>query len=194
MDETVFDRAVCFAVKAHEGQKRKDGAPYILHLLEDAAIVGTITNDLEVLAAAALHDTVEDTGTTPEQIKENFGDRVYELVMHETENKRHELPPAETWRIRKEESLEMLAKTDDRAVKIMWLGDKLSNIRGFFRMYQKEGYDCFKRCNNHDPRDHCEYYGRILELLRELEEYPAYKEYELIYRSLFSQYLNENEG
>ena len=51
-----------------------------------------MTKDPEVLAAAVLHDTVEDTAVTPEEILENFGERVYGLVMHETENKREEEP------------------------------------------------------------------------------------------------------
>ncbi len=72
----------------HEGQLIKDGGVYILHPLEVAAIVGTMTNDLEILSAAVLHDTVEDTPVTAQDILDNFGERVAELVAHETENKR----------------------------------------------------------------------------------------------------------
>ena len=79
----IFEKAVAFAMKAHEGQKRKDGSVYILHPLEDAAIVGTMTTDLEMLAAAVLHDTVEDTPVTAQDILDNFGERVAELVAHE---------------------------------------------------------------------------------------------------------------
>ncbi len=86
--DTIFEKAVLFALKAHEGQKRKDGGVYILHPLETAVIVGTMTNDLEVLAAAVLHDTVEDTPVTMDDIVNNFGKRVAGLVAHETEDKR----------------------------------------------------------------------------------------------------------
>ena len=60
----LLNRAILFAVRAHDGQRRKGGnIPYILHPLEAAAIAATLTEDEEVLAAAVLHDVVEDTGT-----------------------------------------------------------------------------------------------------------------------------------
>ena len=102
----VFDDALMFAAERHHGMVRKKnaGVPYLLHPMETAVIVGTMTNDHEVLAAALLHDVVEDTNTTIEEVRERFGDRVAELVSSETENKREDLPPGDTWRIRKEES------------------------------------------------------------------------------------------
>lgn len=57
---------------------------YIIHPMEVAAIVASITNDQEMLAAAIMHDTVEDTDVTIEQIRELFGNRVAELVQHES--------------------------------------------------------------------------------------------------------------
>lgn len=188
MDETILDRAICFAVQAHKGQLRKDGTTFILHPLEDAAIVGTMTEDLEILAAAVLHDTVEDTAATPEQILEQFGERVYNLVMHETENKRPTIPPAQTWKVRKAETLQALSESTDIAVKMLWLGDKLSNMRAFHRQFFANGEIIFNRFNNMDPKDHAWYYGTILELLVELHDYPAYQEYERLYHEVFDRY------
>ncbi|MBR4745053.1 MAG: bifunctional (p)ppGpp synthetase/guanosine-3',5'-bis(diphosphate) 3'-pyrophosphohydrolase [Oscillospiraceae bacterium] len=188
MGNEILDRAIEFAVDAHRGQLRKDGGPFILHPLEDAAIVATMTMDPEVLAAAVLHDTVEDTAVTPEEILENFGERVYGLVMHETENKREDEPPASTWQIRKDETLQILAETKDVAVKMLWLGDKLSNMRAFYRHYTELGEAFFERFNNPDPKAHAWYYGTVLKLLRELDCYPAYREYETLYHELFDRY------
>ena len=113
----LVSEAIAFAVKAHDGMRRKKNeAPYILHPMEAAVIVGTMTNDQNLLAAAVLHDVVEDADITLEEIEEKFGRRVRELVESETENKRADLPPTATWRIRKEESLEVLKNTDDIAV------------------------------------------------------------------------------
>ena len=113
----LVSEAVAFAVRAHDGMRRKKSeAPYILHPMEAAVIVGTMTDDQNLIAAAALHDVVEDAGVTIEEVGEKFGKRVQELVQSETEDKREELPPADTWRIRKEESLEVLKNTDDIAV------------------------------------------------------------------------------
>ena len=94
----LLDRAIVYAVKAHEGQFRKGtDIPYILHPLEAAAIVGTMTADEAVIAGAVLHDAVEDTDATVEEIRERFGERVAALVAAESEDKRSDLPAASTW-------------------------------------------------------------------------------------------------
>ena len=191
MDHSVLDRAICFAVEAHKGQLRKDGSAFILHPLEDAAIVGTLTADAEVLAAAVLHDTVEDTAVTPQQILEAFGPRVCALVMHETEDKRPAVPPEMTWQIRKEESLLALKQSEDPAVKMLWLGDKLSNMRALFREHEVLGAEIFNRFNNRDPLAHKWYYGTILDLLSEFENTAAYREYSALYHTVFDRYEGE---
>ena len=188
MDNTILNRAICFAVEAHKGQLRKDGSAFILHPLEDATIVGTMTQDPEILAAAVLHDTVEDTAVTPEEILAQFGPRVYELVMHETEDKRPDIPPEETWQIRKEETLQTLGESTDIAVKMLWLGDKLSNMRAFHRQFLAEGESIFSRFNNPSPKDQAWYYGTIVRLLREFSDYPAYREYEKLVHEVFDRY------
>ena len=105
----LLDKAIIFAVNAHRGQLRKgSNAPYILHPMEAAAIVAAMTDDEEVIAAAVLHDTVEDTAVTLDEICEQFGKRVAELVAAESENKREDKPAASTWKIRKEETIEHL--------------------------------------------------------------------------------------
>ena len=110
----LVSEAITFAVKAHNGMRRKKGdAPYILHPMEAAVIVGTMTDDQNLIAAAVLHDVVEDANITIEEIEANFGVRVRELVESETEDKRANLPPESAWRIRKEESLEVLKNTKD---------------------------------------------------------------------------------
>jgi len=74
-------RAADFARAAHAGQKRKyTGESYLVHLIEVAAMVGAVTNDHEVVAAALLHDAIEDTDVTGEQIEAAFGARVRTLV------------------------------------------------------------------------------------------------------------------
>ena len=99
----LVSEAIVFAAKAHDGMRRKKSeVPYILHPMEAAVIVGTMTSDQELIAAAALHDVVEDAGITLAEIEEKFGRRVRDLVASETEDKRETLRPEATWRIRKE--------------------------------------------------------------------------------------------
>ncbi len=174
---SMFEEAICFAVEAHCGQVRKgETVPYIVHPMEVAAICATITADPEVLAAAVLHDTVEDTDTTPEEIERRFGRRVAALVASETEDKRVDLPPDETWRIRKEESLEDLKNATDPGVKILWLGDKLANIRSFRRRQTRCGDELWEIFNQKNPGQQAWYYRNIVGLLRELENTDAWRE------------------
>lgn len=182
----VLDKAITFALNAHRGQTRKDGGVYILHPLEDMTIVGTMTNDPEVLAAAVLHDTVEDTPVTAQDILDNFGERIAELVAHETEDKRPEIPPSESWKIRKEESLAVL-KNSDTETKMLWLGDKLSNMRSLSRDYDKIGAAVFERFNEKDPKEQRWYHSTILEYISELSDYPAFKEYEKLINHVFGK-------
>ena len=73
----IFEKAVAFALNAHSGQTRKlEDIPYFLHPAEAAAIAATLTCDRETLAAVILHDTVEDTDTTLDELRREFGDRV----------------------------------------------------------------------------------------------------------------------
>ena len=110
-----------FAVEAHDGMRRKKSeTPYILHPMEAAVIVSTMTDDQNLIAAAVLHDVVEDAGVDLGEIEELFGKRVRELVQSETEDKRADLPPEDTWRVRKEETLAVLGKTQDIGVVMLW--------------------------------------------------------------------------
>lgn len=184
---TLFEEAVRFALDRHSGQTRKiHHEPYILHPMEVAAIVSTMTTDEELLCAALLHDTVEDTDTGIEEIEQRFGDRVAMLVKSETEFKRPDLPAGETWRLRKEETLKLLEQTKDPAVKMLWLGDKLSNIRSFAREHMKIGDAVWQYCHQKDPAEQAWYYRTAARYLRELEEYPAYSEYTVLLDSLFA--------
>lgn len=181
-------KAIEFAAKAHDGMiRKKDKTPYILHPLEAAVIVGSMTEDREVISAAVLHDVVEDTDITIEEIEEKFGSRVRALVESETEDKRAELPPESTWRIRKEESLEELACCGDRDVLMLWLGDKLSNMRSFYRIWKAEGDSMWQSFNQKDPSAQKWYYCKIAELTSSLKEFSAWQEYNELLKIVFGK-------
>jgi len=81
VDEELVQRALAFATLAHHDQKRKyTGLPYVVHPIEVAEIVRTVAHDNEMLAAALLHDVVEDTDVTIEDIRADFGDDIAGLV------------------------------------------------------------------------------------------------------------------
>ena len=180
--------AIAFAVKAHDGMRRKkSNAPYILHPMEAAVIVGTMTDDQDLIAAAALHDVVEDAGISIEEIEERFGKRVRKLVQSETENKRDHLPPSETWRIRKEESLEDLKNAEDIGVLMVWLGDKLANMRSLYQDWKVEGDAMWQRFNQKDPREQAWYYRTIVTLTQRLSDTSAWLEYKTLTELVFGK-------
>ena len=184
----LVNEAVAFAVKAHDGMRRKkSGLPYILHPLEAAVIVGTMTDDQNVIAAAVLHDVVEDAGVSIEEIAEKFGARVCELVVSETEDKRAELPPSDTWRIRKEESLAVLRKTEDVGVLMVWLGDKLANMRSIYRDWKVEGDAMWQRFNQKSVTEQAWYYRSIIALTERLSDTSAWIEYKTLTELVFGK-------
>ena len=184
----LISNAIAFAVKAHDGMRRKNGeAPYILHPLEAAVIVGTMTDDQEIISSAVLHDVVEDTDIKIEEIEKNFGSRVRELVECETEDKRADLPPAQTWRIRKEESLEILKNTNDIAVLMVWVGDKLANMRAIYREWKVKGDAMWQKFNQKDVNEQAWYYTTIAKLTSRLSNYSAWIEYKTLTEIVFKK-------
>ena len=182
----LVSEAIAFAVKAHDGMRRKkSNAPYILHPMEAAVIVGTMTDDQNLIAAAALHDVVEDAEISIEEVEEKFGKRVRELVESETEDKRADLPPSETWRIRKEESLMFLKNTDDIGVLMVWLGDKLANMRSLYRDFKVEGNNMWQRFNQKDINQQAWYYRSIVEYTKRLSDTSAWLEYKKLTELVF---------
>ncbi|MCY7374683.1 MAG: HD domain-containing protein [Pyrinomonadaceae bacterium] len=121
-----FLQAITFAAKKHATQKRKgaDEEPYVNHVLEVASLLANVgqVDDFDVLIAAVLHDTVEDTATTAEEITEKFGENVCSIVLEVTDDK--SLPKAR----RKELQIEHAPHLSSGA-KLIKLGDKISNIR-----------------------------------------------------------------
>lgn len=183
----VVEEAIIFATNAHAGQMRKmSSVPYILHPVEVCAIIATMTDNLDTIAAGALHDTIEDCGVDPLLIREKFGPRVYALVQSETEDKYPGHPAAETWLARKEESLMMLEHTADIGVKILWLGDKLSNMRSFYRTYKEIGNDFLNPLNQKDKKMHAWYYRTIAKNVKELKNTAAYAEYVQLVEYVFA--------
>lgn len=176
--DNLFDKACKYAIEKHSNQKRKDGSIYILHPFEVATIASTITNDEEVLSAAILHDCVEDTDSNIDEIYDLFGERISKLVENETEPVFPDLSKEESWKLRKKCALERLDKTTDIGFKIIYLSDKLSNIRSLYRDYRINGNEAFNKFNVKDIDTQSWFYHEVLKHLKELNEYDAYKELE----------------
>ncbi len=168
----MIEKATEFAAKAHEGQFRKGTKrPYIVHPVEVGDIVSTMTEDEEVIAAAILHDTLEDCkDVTEEALREEFGDRVASLVLHESEDK------SKGWKERKSATIEYL-KTASRDLQIIGLADKLSNMRDIDREYPAYGETFWNRFRMKDKAQIGWYYSEIAKSLENLKGLPPYEEY-----------------
>lgn len=122
--ENVVAKALDFATKAHGNQVRKyTGEPYTNHLVEVMNIVRTVKSDDSMLAAALLHDTIEDTSVTEADVKKEFGDRIAQLVVELTDISKPEDGNRAT---RKAIDRDKLAKVSDDAQTIK-LADLISN-------------------------------------------------------------------
>ena len=186
LDTQLLDRAIVFAVRAHAGTERRGtGFPYIVHPMEAMEIVATMTNDQELLAAATLHDTVEDTHVTIGIIREEFGDRIADLVEAESDVFVEGVSEEDSWHERKKAALERLAKAT-RDVKIVAMGDKLSNMRAIARDYAKQGDEFWNLFHVKNKSDHAWRYRGLVEALRDLSGTAAFEEFERLVNQVFN--------
>ncbi|RUL85522.1 HD domain-containing protein [Tautonia sociabilis] len=124
-----LDLALRSAALWHDGQRRKASpVPYVQHPMAVALILDRLGFDEDVVIAALLHDAVEDTDASLDQVRERFGDRVAELVGHCSEQKRDPQGNPRPWADRKRDHLEALRSAPMEARAIV-LADKLHNLQ-----------------------------------------------------------------
>ncbi len=136
-DEALLNRAYVFSMQAHGSQKRASGDPYFSHPIEVAGILTDLHLDAETIATAILHDTIEDTVATPEEIERLFGASVARLVDGVTKLSKIE---AQTENERAAENLRkfLLAMSDDIRVLLVKLADRLHNMRTLHHISKPE--------------------------------------------------------
>ncbi len=189
LNTDLVDKAIVFATRAHQGTERRGkGFPYIVHPLEALAIVATMTSDAELLAAAVLHDTIEDTDTGYEDLLREFGERVARLVTAETDVRQapdgHQL----SWRERKQRDMDNL-RIAPRDVKIVALGDKLSNMRAIARDYRRSGDAVWQLFCVKDRAVHAWRYCGLRDALGELSGTAAFEEFDRLVSEVFGEGL-----
>lgn len=188
IDTELLDEAIRFAVEAHSGvERRGKDYPYIVHPMEAMTIVATVTKDQELLAAAALHDVVEDTEYTEEDIRSRFGDRVASLVAAETDLVIEGKNESDSWVERKQFAIDRLKKVSYEA-KLVSLGDKLSNARAMLNDYKAMGEKLWDKFHVNDPKLHKWHYVGLRDAMSELKGTIPYEEFCDIIDKLFSKY------
>ncbi len=177
-DHVLFHQALEFAANAHENQKRKlSNTPYIVHPVETAFILSEEGAPLSLVVAALLHDTLEDTDTTPDVIEAHFGKEILRLVQASSEDKE------KSWEERKAHTIGFM-KTAPEDVKMLCLADKLSNLRSIASDYPKLGESLWQRF--HRGKDQQKwYYKELLLSLSSLKHKKMYQEALSLYQTIF---------
>lgn len=139
-----YAHAVEFAIRAHDGQTRKDGiTPYIVHPLNVSARVLRECGDFDVASAAVLHDTIEDCGVTADIIEDGWGKNVATLVDWVTERRNGE-PDDKNWRERKVAYIEQLRFAPVPA-QLIAICDKYDNLTDLLRNVHLDGRAAFNQ-------------------------------------------------
>lgn len=174
----LIHKAIEFAAIRHKDQKRKGTElPYIVHPMEVMQILTENGCDKTVIAAGILHDTIEDTETTYDDILENFGKEIADIVASESEDK------SKSWKERKQTTIDSLPN-ESFETQLVCCADKLSNLRSMLWDYQKTGENLWERFRA-DKENIQWYYNGIIESLSALEDYDMYQELKNTFYKLF---------
>ncbi len=181
MTSDAMFEAIEFAARAHRHQHRKGtGVPYIIHPLGVAHILIDYGSPQDLVVAAILHDTVEDTSVTIGEIRERFGQRIAEIVEGASEPDKND-----SWENRKLHTIEYL-KTAPGDVALVACADKLDNLRSMRRDFLRLGDTIWARFNRNREKQ-CWYYQRLAEAFRGRDDdEPG--------RSLFCEFISEVEA
>lgn len=177
----MINQAIYFATKAHEGQVRKvSQSPFIFHSLALGCILNDAGADEDAIIAGILHDTVEDTDVTLNDIKETFGENIANLVDGCSENK------TLSWEQRKQQTIDDLQIACEK-VCLVTCADKIHNLQVSIDGVKEKGKDFFV----HFKRGYNEqkwYYGSIKDVLEmRIPNHPLLKMYCEVYEKVFDK-------
>ena len=178
--EKIF-KAIAFAQKAHQGQYRKwTKLPYIVHPLGVMEILSRYQASEDVMIAGILHDTLEDTSTTAEEIEKRFGKRIKELVIAATEPE-HDAP----WEQRKQHTINFIKDMEDEEILLLSCADKLHNLNSMIEDYKHIGEELWKRFKRGKEKQ-CWYYTSLAQAYESHHHpHPIFKEYTNKVRKFF---------
>jgi (p)ppGpp synthase/HD superfamily hydrolase len=183
-ESDLLDAALLFATQAHDGQRRKGtDVPYIVHPIGVLlTLMQADETDPEVLAAALLHDTVEDTGVTLGQIRERFGARVARIVEGCSEPDK-----SDSWENRKQHTVAHL-RTAPRDVQLVSAADKLNNLRSMIVDHAELGDRLWSRFKR-GRAEMAWYYRAVTDSLKdgELREHGLIRQLDETVRKFFEE-------
>ena len=186
----LLEKAIHFATTHHAGQVRKGThIPYIVHPLETMNILRSMNADNNLLIAGVLHDTIEDTTATSDDILDRFGLEVASLVDGHSEDK------SKTWDERKTRAIEELTHSGKR-FKMLVMADKVSNLRSIAADYRALGDKLWERFNAPAEKQ-AWYYSGIQDALWDMQlnpdTAPIYWEMVGLYKDVFVKFYHVRE-
>ena len=184
MSETTMKlhRAIQFSANSHKGQVRKGtDTPYIVHPLEVALILAQYNWNEDVICAGLLHDVVEDTSVTIDEIKEMFGEKVAAFVSTLTEDKN------KSWEERKQHTISQVKKLETKEELLLLCADKLANLRSMKADLECLEENLFWSRFSRGKEKQKWYYSELLKELQIMENHPIYKEMQRLYCEIFKE-------
>jgi len=173
----LIEKAKNIAEKAHEGQVRKtDGTPYIVHPFAVADILKKYDFGDTVIAAALVHDVLEDTDVTEEYLRQELGDEVANIVVAVSEDK--SLP----WKERKKRYIETVSNAGD-SVKAVSIADKIHNAKSVLLSHAVMGEEVWNKFNR-GKEEKLWFENAMLEMLKARWKHPLMTEYETLVSQL----------
>lgn len=186
----IVDKAIVFAAKVHRNQMRKGtDIPYITHPFAVGMMLQRANCSEEVIAAGILHDTLEDTDTTFEELKDEFGLRIANLVQSASEQDKS-LP----WEVRKQHTIEHIKDASLEELQVI-VADKLHNLQTIHEDLDVMGDAIWQRFNRGKREQHWYYSSIVKALSRRKREFPLIGDLEEEVKAVFGSidFLSEQE-
>jgi hypothetical protein len=176
----IIDKAIQFAAIAHKDQTRKStDIPYITHPFAVGMLLQKAKCSEEVIAAGILHDVLEDTPVTYEELSAQFGSRIADLVVAASEHDKS-LP----WEIRKQNTIDHLKKASIEEIQVI-TADKLHNLKSIQDDYLQYGEEIWNRFNRGKRQQHWYYSSIVKELRRRKKDFKLIGELEKTVKEVF---------
>jgi (p)ppGpp synthase/HD superfamily hydrolase len=178
----LIHRALVWASQRHVEPRKGSDIPYITHPVHVAIILGRLGFDEQVLAAAILHDVLEDTATTAEELRREFGEEVTRMVEELSEPQFVDRPRTETWDRRKQVKLQMLEKASRGALAIA-AADRVHNTANILDDIARHGPQVWGRFNS-SPEKILDFGHQVLAILRRRFPHRLTEEYADLHEQL----------
>lgn len=189
---TKIEKAIKRASILHEGQVRKStkNVPYITHLFSVADLLSTYADKEDVIVAGLLHDTLEDTPYTEEDLESEFGSSIKETVLSVTEVTFYQRSGAIfPWKERKEIYLEKL-KTAGADALMVSAADKIDNLEGMIEGYRKNGQSVWESFRG-SPEEQIWFFGAVLAILEERLQSDIVQHFRRVFEESKTIFLKE---